>query len=150
VPCQRCRGHLDSEPQGGFGNGSQPVEMVQAIPVLGPSSWGSAVLMTGLAVTGPRRVISRPRISGSGEYKFHIWSEDGNPDTFRTNIWTEEAGAETVAYDSRGDPRRVHAGISRRRRWLVTVTGAMGLFRLDYQRTLALRHDHGVGRFPRG
>jgi hypothetical protein len=57
--------------------------------------------MIGLAVTGPRRVISRPRINGSGEYKFHIWSEDGSPDTFRINIWTEdEAGVETVAYDS--------------------------------------------------
>ena len=40
-------------------------------------------------------------INGSGVYKFHIWAQDGDPDTFRIKIWTEdEDGVETVAYDN--------------------------------------------------
>ena len=41
-------GHLYWEPQGGFGNGSQQVGMVQAMPVLGPSPSGRAMLVTQL------------------------------------------------------------------------------------------------------
>jgi hypothetical protein len=40
-------------------------------------------------------------INGEGEYKFQIWADDGDPDTFRIKIWTEdEFGVETVEYDN--------------------------------------------------
>ncbi|TKJ38599.1 MAG: hypothetical protein CEE38_02535 [Planctomycetes bacterium B3_Pla] len=38
-------------------------------------------------------------MNGSGEYKFRIWDGDGDPDTFRTKIWTENGG-EVVVYDN--------------------------------------------------
>ncbi|MFC1865798.1 PKD domain-containing protein [Chloroflexota bacterium] len=40
-------------------------------------------------------------INSEGEYKFQIWAGDGDPDTFRIKIWTEdEGGSETVRYDN--------------------------------------------------
>lgn len=41
-------------------------------------------------------------INGAGEYKFQIWAGDGDPDTFRIKIWTEDetTGVETVVYDN--------------------------------------------------
>lgn len=40
-------------------------------------------------------------INGVGEYKFQIWAQDLDPDTFRIKIWEEdEFGAETVIYDN--------------------------------------------------
>ncbi len=40
-------------------------------------------------------------INGAGEYKFHLWAGDADPDTFRIKIWTEdEFGIETVKYDN--------------------------------------------------
>jgi hypothetical protein len=40
-------------------------------------------------------------INGAGEYKFQIWAGDGEPDTFRIKIWTEdEFEVETVVYDN--------------------------------------------------
>lgn len=40
-------------------------------------------------------------INGSGEYKFMLWAGDGEPDTFRIRIWTEDdAGVETDVYDN--------------------------------------------------
>lgn len=40
-------------------------------------------------------------INGDGEYLFRIWAGDGDPDTFRIKIWTEdEFGVENVVYDN--------------------------------------------------
>ncbi|MFC1781634.1 NosD domain-containing protein, partial [Planctomycetota bacterium] len=40
-------------------------------------------------------------INGFGDYKFMLWAGDGNPDTFRIKIWTEdELGVETIVYDN--------------------------------------------------
>jgi PKD repeat protein len=40
-------------------------------------------------------------INGEGEYKFMLWAGDGDPDTFRIRIWTEnELGVETAIYDN--------------------------------------------------
>jgi predicted outer membrane repeat protein len=40
-------------------------------------------------------------INGEGPYKFQIWAGDGDTDTFRIKIWTEDAlGTETVIYDN--------------------------------------------------
>lgn len=40
-------------------------------------------------------------INGQGEYKFQLWAGDGDPDTFRIKIYTEdEFGVETVIYDN--------------------------------------------------
>ena len=39
-------------------------------------------------------------INGEGEYKFMIWAEDGEPDTFRIKIWEEVEGIESVIYDN--------------------------------------------------
>lgn len=41
-------------------------------------------------------------INGAGEYKFQVWAGDGDPDTFRIKIWTEDetTGVETVVYDN--------------------------------------------------
>lgn len=40
-------------------------------------------------------------INGQGEYGFMIWAGDGELDTLRTKIWSEdEDGAETVVYDN--------------------------------------------------
>jgi hypothetical protein len=41
-------------------------------------------------------------INGEGEYKFKLWAGDGEPDTFRIKIWTEdeENAVETVIYDN--------------------------------------------------
>ncbi len=41
-------------------------------------------------------------INGEGEYKFQVWAGDGEPDTFRIKIWTEDeaTGVETVVYDN--------------------------------------------------
>lgn len=36
-------------------------------------------------------------------YKFRIWAGDGDPDTFRIKIWSEEGGIETVIYDNGTD-----------------------------------------------
>jgi hypothetical protein len=43
-------------------------------------------------------------INGIGGYQFQVWIGDGNPDTFRIKIWTQdEYGAETVVYDNGPD-----------------------------------------------
>jgi len=40
-------------------------------------------------------------INGAGEYKFQIWAGEGDPDTFRIKIWTEDEDQhETVIYDN--------------------------------------------------
>ena len=40
-------------------------------------------------------------VNGAGEYKFQIWANDGDPDTFRIRIWTEDGlGNETDLYDN--------------------------------------------------
>lgn len=44
-------------------------------------------------------------INGSGDYRFTIWTTDGDlnggsPDTFRIRIWIEDQGVETVIYDN--------------------------------------------------
>lgn len=40
-------------------------------------------------------------INGIGDYKFMLWAGDGEPDTFRIKIWTEDGdGTETVIYDN--------------------------------------------------
>jgi hypothetical protein len=38
-------------------------------------------------------------INGSGAYKFQIWACDGDPDTFRIKIWTDNS-SEDVVYDN--------------------------------------------------
>jgi hypothetical protein len=38
-------------------------------------------------------------INGEGDYKFMLWAEDGDPDTFRIKIWYEN-GSEVVVYDN--------------------------------------------------
>jgi hypothetical protein len=42
-------------------------------------------------------------INGSGDYKFMLWAGDGEPDTFRIRIWSEENGPEVVVYDNGTD-----------------------------------------------
>ncbi|OGO37310.1 MAG: hypothetical protein A2W35_02370 [Chloroflexi bacterium RBG_16_57_11] len=42
-------------------------------------------------------------INGEGEYKFMIWANDGNPDTFRIKIWWEDSAGEHVIYDNGTD-----------------------------------------------
>jgi len=43
-------------------------------------------------------------INGTGEYKFMLWADDGEPDTLRMKIWEEdELGNETVVYDNGSD-----------------------------------------------
>jgi parallel beta-helix repeat protein len=44
-------------------------------------------------------------IKGEGEYRFMVWAGDGDPDTFRIRIWTEneETAVETVIYDNGSD-----------------------------------------------
>lgn len=41
-------------------------------------------------------------INGEGGYRFQLWAGDGDPDTFRIKIWTENetTGTETVIYDN--------------------------------------------------
>ena len=41
-------------------------------------------------------------INGEGGYKFMLWAGEGDPDTFRIRIWTEDkvTGAETDIYDN--------------------------------------------------
>ena len=40
-------------------------------------------------------------INGEGEYRFQVWADDGDPDTFRIRIWIEdELGVETDVYDN--------------------------------------------------
>jgi hypothetical protein len=41
-------------------------------------------------------------INGEGDYKFMIWAGNGDPDTFRIRIWTEDetTAAETDVYDN--------------------------------------------------
>ncbi len=41
-------------------------------------------------------------INAEGDYKFQVWAGDGEPDTFRIKIWTEDeaTGFETVVYDN--------------------------------------------------
>jgi hypothetical protein len=41
-------------------------------------------------------------INGEGYYKFMLWAGDGDPDTFRIRIWTEDeaTGVETDVYDN--------------------------------------------------
>lgn len=41
-------------------------------------------------------------INGSGAYKFQVWAGDGDPDTFRIKIWTDDA-SEQVVYDNAMD-----------------------------------------------
>ena len=56
-----------------------------------------------LVVTGSNyaRFKGTGTINGSGDYKFHIWAGDDNPDTFRIRIWTEDqVGVETDVYDN--------------------------------------------------
>jgi hypothetical protein len=57
-----------------------------------------------LVVTGSNyaRFKGTGTINGSGEYKFHLWAGDGDPDTFRIRIWTEdeETAEETDIYDN--------------------------------------------------
>lgn len=56
-----------------------------------------------LVVTGSdyARFKGTGTINGSGAYKFMIWAGDGDPDTFRIKIWTEdELGVETIEYDN--------------------------------------------------
>jgi len=56
-----------------------------------------------LVVTGSNfaRFKGTGTINGSGEYKFMLWAGDGEPDTFRIKIWTEDAfGVETIEYDN--------------------------------------------------
>lgn len=49
-------------------------------------------------------------INGAGEYKFKIWAGDGEPDTFRIKIWTEDGGGvETVIYDN-GMDQEINGG----------------------------------------
>lgn len=65
-----------------------------------------------LVVTGSNyaRFKGTGTINGEGEYKFMIWAGDGEPDTFRIKIWTEDAyGAETVVYDN-GSDQAIGAG----------------------------------------
>lgn len=42
-------------------------------------------------------------INGGGDYSFMIWAGDGDPDTFRIKVWTEDGGAEDVIYDNGTD-----------------------------------------------
>ena len=57
-----------------------------------------------LVVTGSNyaRFKGTGTINGSGEYKFMLWAGDGEPDTFRIRIWTEDefGVVETVEYDN--------------------------------------------------
>jgi hypothetical protein len=55
-----------------------------------------------LIVTGSNyaRFKGMGAINGEGEYKFMLWAGDGNPDTFRIKIWTEDLGTEDVVYDN--------------------------------------------------
>jgi nitrous oxidase accessory protein NosD len=56
-----------------------------------------------LVVTGSNyaRFKGAGTINGEGDYKFMLWAGDGNPDTFRIKIHTEDAlGNETVVYDN--------------------------------------------------
>lgn len=55
-----------------------------------------------LVVTGTptARFKGTGTINGMGEYKFVIWAGDGEPDTFRIKIWSEDGGVETVTYDN--------------------------------------------------
>ncbi len=39
-------------------------------------------------------------INGEGAYQFSLSVTDGRPDTFRMRIWTEDAGVETLIYDT--------------------------------------------------
>ena len=52
-------------------------------------------------------------INGEGEYRFQIWAGDGEPDTFRIKIWTEDetTGDETVVYDNGFDQALGHGSI---------------------------------------
>jgi len=59
-----------------------------------------------LVVTGSdyARFKGTGTINGSGEYKFMLWAGDGEPDTFRIKIWTEDqGGVETIVYDNGSD-----------------------------------------------
>ncbi len=49
-------------------------------------------------------------INGTGDYLFMLWAGDGDPDTFRIRIWTEDAdGVETDVYDN-GSAQPLGAG----------------------------------------
>jgi hypothetical protein len=39
-------------------------------------------------------------INGDGSYKFMLWANDGDPDTFRIRIWEEVGETEVVIYDN--------------------------------------------------
>ncbi len=39
-------------------------------------------------------------VNGEEGYRFMLWAGDGEQDTFRIKIWTEENGVETVIYDN--------------------------------------------------
>lgn len=39
-------------------------------------------------------------INGEGAFKFMLYANDGNPDTFRIKIWYEDATGEHVVYDN--------------------------------------------------
>jgi len=59
-----------------------------------------------LVVTGASTAMLKGvgTINGGGDYEFMIWAGDGDPDTFRIKIWSEdESGFETVEYDSGSD-----------------------------------------------
>jgi hypothetical protein len=56
-----------------------------------------------LVVTGSNyaRFKGQGTINGEGDYKFMLWAGDGELDTFRIKIWTEDVeGVETVEYDN--------------------------------------------------
>jgi len=39
-------------------------------------------------------------VNGEEGYRFMLWAGDGDPDTFRIKIWTEDNNVETVIYDN--------------------------------------------------
>lgn len=59
-----------------------------------------------LVVTGSNYAMFKGigTINGSGSYRFMLWAGDGEPDTFRIKIWTEDnLGNETIVYDNGSD-----------------------------------------------
>jgi probable HAF family extracellular repeat protein len=65
-----------------------------------------------LVVTGSNRAQFKGvgTLNGEGGYKFMLWAGDGDPDTFRIKIWSDdESGSETVIYDN-GPGQSVTAG----------------------------------------